>query len=376
MPTRPSRELETAATPRSRRACGNVVLCLGLLLMAVSAAAQTVRVGVFGLFKPRELTVSAVEGSALIVTAGQKTFDLDASAGAATLNISVSGSQLVVTWPHASVRTSALRAVARDGRAGEFILAVPGKLSRQFSGVLEVTGTAGVLTAVVEMDLEVAVASAVQAESPPGAPLESLKAQAIATRSYFVAGSGGHQGFEFCDTTHCQFLREPPPADAPAAVATLATRGLVLAYRDRPFPALYSASCGGHTRSLAEAGLRVRDYPYYAVTCDYCRAHPVRWSAQLAPGDAAALSRGAEAERLRLARRLGWNTVRSNQYLISSHQGHATISGVGAGHGIGLCQRGAAALARTGAGFREILAHYYPNTSIVTFETGRPGRTP
>jgi len=39
--------------------------------------------------------------------------------------------------------------------------------------------------------------------------------------------------------------------------------------------------------------------------------------------------------------------------------------GVGNGHGIGLCQAGAKAMAESGAGFREILEHYYPNTEIV-----------
>lgn len=348
-----------------------------LLFLAnvIPAAAQTVRIGVFGLLKPRRLTVSAVEGSALVATAGQGTLTLDPSSGRSVLNLSASGSQLFVTSPEVSAPVSRLRAGARDGRAGEFILAVPGKLQRRFFGVLHVTAAEGVLTAVVEMDLELAVASAVQAESPPGAPLEALKAQAVATRSYFVAGSGGHAGFDFCDTTHCQFLRAPPPSDAPAAIATLATRGLVLAFHDRSFPALYSASCGGHTRTLADAGLRVRDYPYYSVACEYCREHPGRWSARLAPADAAALFRRAETERLRLARRLGWSTVRSNEYLISSHQGYAAITGVGAGHGIGLCQRGAAALAGAGAGFREILAHYYPNSSIVTVENTRLAQT-
>jgi stage II sporulation protein D len=356
----------------ARRARGKLCLVLLLIANVIPAAAQTVRIGVFGLFKPRQFTVTAVEGSALIATAGQRTFALDPSAGAAVLSVSASGSQMLVTSSDTNARVSSLRAGARDGRAGEFTLAIPGKLHRRFSGVLQVTANEGVLTAVVEMDLELAVASAVQAESPPGAPLEALQAQAVATRSYFVAGSGGHAGFDFCDTTHCQFLRESPPADAPATIATLSTRGLVLAYHDRPFPAFYSASCGGHTRTLADAGLRVRDYPYYAVACEYCRAHPVRWTAQVSHDDAAALSRRAESERLRLARRLGWSTVRSNEYLISSHGGGAVISGVGVGHGIGLCQRGAAALARDGAGFRAILAHYYPNTSIVTIETVHP----
>src|SRR5208283_1270192 len=65
------------------------------------------------------------------------------------------------------------------------------------------------LTAVVTMDLEPAVASVVAAEGTVDAPSEALKALAVAARSYFVAGKGRHRDFDFCDTTHCQFLREP-----------------------------------------------------------------------------------------------------------------------------------------------------------------------
>jgi stage II sporulation protein D len=224
------------------------------------------------------------------------------------------------------------------------------------------------------MDLELAVASVVAAESPPGAPLEALKAQAVAARSYFFAGRGGHKRFDFCDTTHCQFLREPPAPSAPSRIATGATRGLVLTFAGRPFPALYSASCGGRTHTLAELGLRTHDYPYYAVSCDYCRSHPDRWTVRLTPGEAASLSQRTESERLDLARRLGWSTLRSNEYLVSSHPDHAIVTGTGAGHGIGLCQRGAAALAQSGANFSTILAYYYPNTSLLTIEIMQAAR--
>jgi stage II sporulation protein D len=377
LPTRSAnRELRPQAAWAAwlSRAPRKLVLRAMLLFLAVviPATAQTVRIGVFGLFKPHQFTVTAVEGSALAVTAGPQSFVLDPSGGLAALKISASGSQLQVSSLANNAYTGSVRASARDGRAGEFILAVPGKLRRKFSGVLQVTADAGVLTAVVEMDLEVAVASAVQAESPPGALLEALKAQAVATRSYLVAGTGGHKTFDFCDTTHCQFLREPPPVNAPTSIAARATRGLVLAYAGHPFPALYSASCGGYTHTLADAGLPVRDYPYYAVSCEYCRTHPTRWATRLASTDAAALSGGTEAERLKLARRLGWSSVRSNDYVISLHQNQFVVSGVGSGHGIGLCQRGAAAMARAGAGYRAILAHYYPNTSIATIETAPP----
>ena len=64
------------------------------------------------------------------------------------------------------------------------------------------------------------------AESTPDAPSEALKALAVAARSYFVAGKGRHREFDFCDTTHCQFLREPP-ASTSAAARTVASRAMV-----------------------------------------------------------------------------------------------------------------------------------------------------
>jgi stage II sporulation protein D len=42
------------------------------------------------------------------------------------------------------------------------------------------------------------------------------------------------------------------------------------------------------------------------------------------------------------------------------------LEGHSVGHGIGMCQHGAAGMANSGAGFREILNHYYPNTTLVS----------
>jgi peptidoglycan hydrolase-like amidase len=134
----------------------------------------------------------------------------------------------------------------------------------------------------------------------------------VAARSFFVAARGRHHGFDFCDTTHCQFLREPPAADHPAAMAARETAGLVLAFRGAPISAFYSASCGGRTRTLADAGLEAADgYPFFSVEC---------------------LGRHA--------------------------------AGARNGHGIGLCQQGAALAAQRGASFADILRHYYPGTTL------------
>ena len=199
--------------------------------------------------------------------------------------------------------------------------------------------------------------------SGPDTPLEALKAQAVAARSFLAAGKGRHRGFDFCDTTHCQFLREAPQASSAAALATAATSGLVLAYQDEVFAAMYSASCGGKTHTLDELGIAVRDYPYFSVVCDYCHRHPERWMVSLEAHDAAEL-KGTEASRLKVARKLGWQTFPSNSYETQREGERVLVQGTGKGHGIGLCQRGAADMARQGASFQQILEHYYPNTHV------------
>jgi stage II sporulation protein D len=64
-----------------------------------------------------------------------------------------------------------------------------------------------------------------------------------------------------------------------------------------------------------------------------------------------------------VGRRHGWSTVPGNNF---DAVGPNMIRGRGAGHGIGLCQAGAAALAEDGATFRLILAHYYPGTMLTS----------
>jgi peptidoglycan hydrolase-like amidase len=274
--------------------------------------AALVTIGVFGLFRPSEMVVRAVPGQALVVEAGAARMVLE---GRQTLRLRAAGSVVEV----AGARVGTVHAAARGG--GEFVLSVPGKIERRFRGELEVRAEAGALVAVVAMDREVAVASAVAAESPPGASIEALMAQAVVTRSYYTAARGRHRGFDCCDTTHCQFLREPPAPDALAAVAAERTRGMVLGYRGATIATLFSASCGGRTRALANPA--PGEYPYFAVDCVYCRRGP----------------------RVRCS--------------------YCDPRGEGAGHGFGLCQTGAKGMAGAGATFREILRHYFPNAELL-----------
>lgn len=219
-----------------------------------------------------------------------------------------------------------------------FSLPFPGKIARHYRGTLELKPGSGALVAVVSLDLETAVASVVAAESLSGAPLEALKAQAVAARSYFAAGKGRHSEFDFCDTTHCQFLREPP-GPGTAAEAASATRGLVMVYQSQPFAAMYTRSCSGRARTPVELGLSPDPYPYYSVDCKYCREHPSRWQSRISARDAASLRSPDESSRLKMDRRLGWSTAPSNSFARRNEGDHAILEGVGQGPASGSASR-------------------------------------
>ena len=283
-----------------------LVLLAPLIGLSAAPVPAEVRIGVFGLFHPRSLVVSA-DTSVLSLRGDRQGCVLREGEEARVEGLA---GTLRVTCADVSFSTDSMRVIGATGRAADFHLSVPGRITRRFHGRLDVVNTGGELVPVVSMDLQTAVASVVAAEQVASTPPEALKAQAVAARSFYVAGRR-HRHFGFCDTTHCQFLREPPAPDHPAARAARETAGLVLAFRGSPIPAFYSADCGGRTLTLAEAGLEAADgYPYFSVVCTHRHA------------------------------------------------------GERSGHGIGLCQEGAASLARNGASFAEILQHYYPVTTL------------
>ena len=327
---------------------------------------NSVSISVLGLFHARELVVSVPAGHALVLQAGEQRMVLEASE-LSSATVRIDGSDLIVSSAKQEFRAASVKVVGRANQSEDFILEIPDRIKRRYHGSLAIRASSGSLLSVVTLDLETAVASVVGAESAPDTPMEALKAYAIAARSYFIAGRGRHRTFDFCDTTHCQFLRTLPPAASPIAQAVEATRGLALAYQSRPFAAMYTRSCSGRTRTPAQQGLPTTVYPYYSVECDHCRQHPVHWTSNLYIGDTASLRPSDEGARLAVVQRLGWSAVPSNEFSVSKNGDRLLIVGVGNGHGIGLCQAGAKAMAEAGAGFQEILEHYYPNTDIVKY---------
>ncbi len=333
-----------------------------ILFITLHAAAhgKELRIGVFGLFHPSELVLKAIPRGALLIDMAGTQWKLE---GSRTARFQASRSGILCTAGERSGSSTLVR-VSSSTVKTEFILSVPGKIERRFVASLEIQVRAGELVPIVITDLETAVKSVVAAESLQGVPLEALKAQAIAARSFYVASSARHQDFQFCDTTHCQFLREAPRESNAAGAATSATKGLILLHAGAPLAALFSASCGGRTRTLAEAGMAIDGYPYYAIECRPCQESTPHWQRSFPAEFDALLANPTEAHRIELGRILGWDALPGYNYALSRAGDHIVVNGRGEGHGIGLCQRGANAMASSGADHRLILNHYYPNTVI------------
>src|SRR5688572_3555429 len=142
-------------------------------------------------------------------------------------------------WPVAA--PARLQDVATDG---SLEAASNGRLVR--IGALSGDGT------VSTVPLELYVARVLVGEAEPNAPDAGLQALAIAARTFTMVNIGRHsrEGFDLCDTTHCQVWRAS--ATAASRRAVLATASLVLTYNGAPAEVFYSASCGGHTERAAD----------------------------------------------------------------------------------------------------------------------------
>jgi peptidoglycan hydrolase-like amidase len=344
-----------------------LIALMPLLLLIAPAAAtqQEIRFGVLGLFHFKVLLLEPENKRVLSVAAegiaDNATRILNGEPGRREMIFRAEGDRVVA----GSRSASSWSVAARDGSAVVFRLSVPGKIHRVYWGRLTVLAHHGELVAVVAMDRETAVASIVAAEMNESAPIEALEAQAVATRSFLAAGPR-HNDYDFCDTTHCQFLKSPPLSNSRVTRAVQATQGLILAYRDKPLAAMYSSRCGGETRSLRDAGMEPGEtYPYYAVNCAWCRKHPFTWKSRIG-SNASMPQPGDEGKRIAQARQWGWSAIPGSRFTASAESDGWHLEGHSLGHGVGMCQFGAIGMALAGADFREILTHYYPNTTLIS----------
>jgi stage II sporulation protein D len=258
--------------------------------------------------------------------------------------------------------------------------------------------------------LEEYVSRVLAGEAAPRSAPAALEALAITARTFALANGRRHarSGFDLCDLTHCQVLREPYPAVRAAAAATA---GQVLVWRGAPASVYYTASCGGQTERPSSVWRGADDPPYLPRRADSgCRGEP-RWTADIDARDLERALRAAgwRGDRLRdlrvqartgsgrvgvlslrgmtpaeisgqdfrmaVGRALGWQLVKSTDFTLSRTAGGYRFSGRGFGHGVGFCVIGAARRAGGGESRASLLQTYFPGTAVAAFDALAPTAT-
>lgn len=290
---------------------------------------------------------------------------------------------------------------------GNLRLRVPGNPWGAFHGTLRFWAEEGQIEVEATLPREDYVKAVLAGEGGGIREPEALKALAIAIRSYAFTLADRHRkdGFHFCDTTHCQDLRLTP-RNAAIEAAVDATADTLLWHRGAPVPAYHHADSGGHTESAralwgaaAPAWMEGRPDPHsvppsprpWSATLPKSSLAaalqaeglstgdlpPIRISSRTRSGRVARLLLGgreipAADFRFAIGRQLGWQHLRSDLYTIHDRGTSLEFEGKGEGHGVGLSQRGAVAMARSGASYREILAFYFPGATVGVAASGVP----
>ncbi len=269
-----------------------------------------------------------------------------------------------------------------------------------YRGSMEVRRThGGRLTAINELDLERYLYGLIKAEINPQWPLEAVKAQAVAARTLALQnlaelrGKFASEGYTLRATTDSQVYLGVAGEDPGALAAVDATRGIVMTFRGQPIFAAYHSNSGGHTEDIENVW--GTPHPYLRGVPDPLAldAPGGQWTARISLASVeAALRRGGVsmtgivaitparvtpwgrlvtvrlsdeagrtheigANQFRLL--VGPGLIRSTMFVVNREGADVAFVGRGSGHGVGLNQWGARALALRGHTFEQILSYYY-----------------
>ncbi len=243
------------------------------------------------------------------------------------------------------------------------------------------------------------IAQVLAGEGQPRAGDAAQQALAITARTFAIANRNRHrrEGFDLCDTTHCQVVRA---ATATTRRVAQATSGRLLLHQGQPAFVFYSASCGGRTESASEVWPGAIDYAGEASAHDDADESEPGWESDVRVQDIerALRTAGLRGDRLRdlrviarnksnrvsrvrvegftpaeisghefrmaVGRVAGFQAIKSTAFDINRTGSGFHFRGRGFGHGVGLCVIGAGHRASRGATADEILKFYYPGLTV------------
>lgn len=242
-------------------------------------------------------------------------------------------------------------------------------------------------------------------------PLEALKAQAVAARTYAYQKMtsqqvskdlGSEAYYDVENSEKHQVTGNFSDETNSTAKATRVTHGQILALKTGKItPIFFHSKCGGKTLTPEQVWSHPVD-GYVSVNCPFCHKHGKKnWKLTLKKYEfkkyldkalkiyhqdkLASLGHAIKivpdnkgnsrlrfyeedhlkvVQKSRLRSVLGRSQAPSNYYQIQTKGDQVTMEGKGFGHGVGMCQYGAYELAKRGYTYKQILAHYFPNHHI------------
>ncbi len=250
-----------------------------------------------------------------------------------------------------------------------------------------------------EVDLEGFIAGVLGSEMPQSWNEDALRAQAVTARTYAMYKKKVRRG----EVYHLDMLELAYKGIA-GETARLnkivqETKGIVMVYNWNIFPAYFHSTCGGHTENCNHVFGKDGIPPLSGVSCNYCEnSKHSYWSTNISKAEIEKKLRvanihvsnistvktvnpgaGNHGARVEIASAYGSKEMNANDFRLlvgpnnlmstafhAKNNGNSiTFSGRGWGHGVGLCQYGAQAMAEKGFEWTAILQHYYPQIELV-----------
>ncbi len=262
-----------------------------------------------------------------------------------------------------------------------------GKSVRQYySGDLKCFPDLGTLVLVNICDVEKYIAGVVRAEGGSGKNIEYFKTQAVIARTYMYKYLFKHMPdrYNLCDLTHCQVFAGIT-SDSVINRATLETKGQVILSSDSTLIiSAFHSNCGGETSSSEDVWLSEQPY-LKSVRDPYCvSSRNARWEKPFNRNEWLGYLRkngykGNSEDQVaysfvQLSRQTDFRAgsfslplrtmrtdlnLRSTFFSVADSGESVILKGRGYGHGVGLCQEGAMAMAARGFKYLQIIDFYY-----------------
>lgn len=124
--------------------------------------------------------------------------------------------------------------------------------SYKYRGVIEVYRNGSTVNAVNILPVEKYLLGVVTSEMPSSWPIEAIKAQTVAARTYACRNYGKHSKYDLCDNTDCQMYNGVNGETSSGTQAVSATSGVMAYYDGALISATYFSSSGGHTQSAED----------------------------------------------------------------------------------------------------------------------------